>query len=67
MRLKTIRKQRKLSVPKLAELSGVPRRTIQEIENRDDCRVSTAIKLADALGVTLDELCRDDINRPPET
>jgi DNA-binding XRE family transcriptional regulator len=41
------------------KLSGVPRRTIQEIENRDDCRVSTAIKLADALGVSLEELCRD--------
>lgn len=60
MRLKEIRTKRGLSVPKLVELSGVPRRTIQEIENRDDCRVSTAIQLADALGVTLDELCRDE-------
>nr|WP_276949781.1 helix-turn-helix transcriptional regulator [Enterocloster lavalensis] len=60
MRLKEIRTTRGLSVPKLVELSGVPRRTIQEIENRDDCRVSTAIQLADALGVTLDELCRDE-------
>lgn len=58
MRLREIRTERGLSVPKLVELSGVPRRTIQEIENRDDCRVSTAIQLADALGVTLDELCR---------
>ncbi|WP_313151864.1 helix-turn-helix transcriptional regulator [Lacrimispora sp.] len=60
MRLKEIRTERGLSVPKLVELSGVPRRTIQEIENRNDCRVSTAIQLADALGVTLDELCRDE-------
>lgn len=60
MRLREIRTERGLSVPKLVELSGVPRRTIQEIENRDDCRVSTAIQLADALGVTLDELCRDE-------
>lgn len=60
MRLREIRTERGLSVPKLAELSGVPRRTIQEIENRDDCRVSTAIQLADALGVTLDALCRDE-------
>lgn len=59
MRLKELRLARELSVPKLVELSGVPRRTIQEIENRDDCRVSTAIQLADALGVTLDELCKD--------
>lgn len=60
MNLKRIRLDRDLSVPKLVELSGVPRRTIQEIENRNDCRVSTAIQLADALGVTLDELCRDE-------
>lgn len=60
MNLRKIRLERGLSVPKLAELSGVSRRTIQEIENRDDCRVSTAIQLADALGVTLDELCREE-------
>lgn len=61
MNLKKLRLERGLSVPKLVELSGVPRRTIQEIENRNDCRVSTAIQLADALGVTLDELCRSDV------
>ncbi len=58
MNLKKIRLAKGLSVPKLVELSDVPRRTIQQIEKSDDCRVSTAIKLADALGVTLDELCR---------
>lgn len=60
MRLKEIRTERGLSVPKLVELSGVPRRTIQEIENRNDCRVSTAIQLANALDVTLDDLCRNE-------
>lgn len=58
MNLKKIRTERGLSVPQLVNLSGVPRRTIQDIESRGDCRVSTAIKLADALGITLDELCR---------
>jgi len=58
MNLKAIRLSKGLSVPKLVELSGVPRRTIQGIEQRGDCVVSTAIKLADALGVTLDELCK---------
>jgi len=58
MNLKEIRIKRGLSVPALVELSGVPRRTIQDIEARGDCRVSTAIQLADALGVSLDELCR---------
>ena len=60
MRLKEIRTEKGLSVPKLVELSGVPRRTIQDLEARGDGRVSTAIKLADALGVTLDELCREE-------
>lgn len=57
MNLKEIRLSKGISVPKLVELSGVPRRTIQDIEKNGDCRVSTAIKLADALKVTLDELC----------
>ena len=60
MRLKEIRTGKGLSVPQLVELSGVPRRTIQDLESRGDGRISTAIKLADALGVTLDELCRDE-------
>lgn len=57
MNLRKIRLERGLSVPKLVEISDVPRRTIQEIEKSGDCRVSTAIKLAKALEVTLDELC----------
>ncbi|MCL1975959.1 MAG: helix-turn-helix domain-containing protein [Firmicutes bacterium] len=57
MRLKEMRKAAGLSVPKLVEITGIPRRTIQEIENRGDCMVSRALKLADALGVTLNELC----------
>lgn len=59
MRLKQIRSERGLSVPKLAELSGVSRRTIQDLESRGDGRISTAIKIADALGISLDELCKD--------
>lgn len=59
LNLRKIRAERNLSVPQLVELSGVPRRTIQELEKRGDGRISTAIKLADALNITLDELCRD--------
>lgn len=61
MNLKQIRLSKGLSVPQLVELSGVPRRTIQDIESRGDGRVSTMIRLADALEVTLDELCRDQV------
>ena len=59
VKLKEIRTNKGLSVPQLVELSGVPRRTIQAIEKNNICKIDTAIKLADALGVTLDELCRD--------
>lgn len=63
MNLREIRTRKNLSVPQLVEISGVPRRTIQDIEKRGDGRVSTMIKLADALGVTLDELCRDEATK----
>jgi transcriptional regulator with XRE-family HTH domain len=59
MRLKEIRTSKGISVPQLVELSGISRRTIQDIEKRGDCLVSNAIILADALHVTLDELCRE--------
>ncbi len=60
MNLKEIRINKGLSVPQLVELSGVPRRTIQDIELKGECKVSTAIKLAKALEVSLDELCLDN-------
>ncbi|WP_455794878.1 helix-turn-helix domain-containing protein, partial [Clostridium butyricum] len=58
MNLKEIRKSQSLTLKALSELSGVPQRTIEDIERKDECKVSTAIKLADALNVTLDKLCR---------
>jgi transcriptional regulator with XRE-family HTH domain len=62
MKLKEIRNKKSLSVRQLSELSCVPIRTIEDLERRDDGRVSTAIKLADALCVTLDELCNNEPN-----
>ena len=61
MKLKQIRNNKGLSLRALSELSGVPQRTIEDLERRNDGRASTLIKLADALGVTLDELCRDEV------
>lgn len=60
MNLRKIRINQSLTKPALSELSDVPLRTIENIERNNDCKVSTAIKLADALGVTLDQLCRDE-------
>lgn len=58
MKLKEIRKSQSLTIPALSEISNVPKRTIEDIERKGECKISTAIKLADALKVTLDELCR---------
>lgn len=58
MKLREIRKDRNMSVPELSRLSSVSVRTIEDLEKRGDGRVSTLIKLADALEVTLDVLCR---------
>lgn len=60
LKLKQIRIEKGLSVPALVELSGVSRRTIQEIEKRGDCLVSNLSKLAAALGVSLDDLWTPD-------
>lgn len=60
MNLKMIRNQQNLSIRALSELAEVPQRTIEDIERFNRCKVDTAIKLADALGVTLDQLCRDE-------
>jgi len=57
MNLKQIRLNQWLTVPALSRLSNVPVRTIENIERFNNCRVDTAIKLAHALGVTLNELC----------
>lgn len=59
MELRTIRNSKNITQHQLAKLTGIPYRTIQSIESRNDCKVSTAKKLAKALNVTLDELCSD--------
>jgi predicted transcriptional regulator len=63
MNLKPIRQAQGLSVPALAGLAGLSRRTIQDIEKRGDCLVSNALKLAAALSVTLDELCQKEMRK----
>lgn len=57
MNLKAIRTEKRMTISKLSELTGLSVRTIEDIQRRGDCLVSNAIKLAGALGVTLDELC----------
>ena len=59
MNLKKLRKEKGFTIPQLVDITGIPKRTIEDIQKRGDCLVSNAIKLAEALGVSLDELCRD--------
>lgn len=59
MNIKKIRNEKGLTVQQLADAAGLSKRTVEEVIRRDTCSVGTAIKLADALGVSLDELCRD--------
>ena len=60
LKIRQIRLEKGLSVPQLVELSGVSRRTIQELEKRGGCSIETAAKLAKALGVTLNDVWEDD-------
>jgi len=59
MNIKNIRTAKGMTVQQLADAAGISKRTLEDIIRRGDCLVSNAVKLADALGVTLDELCRD--------
>lgn len=58
MQLKQIRQSQGLSIARLSALADVPVRTIEDIERNDNCKVSTALKLAAALGVSMDKLCK---------
>lgn len=66
MRLKEIRKERGLTQVQLANLSGLSRRTIEEIERRGDCRISTASQICDVLKISLDELYPQNKEKKPE-
>jgi transcriptional regulator with XRE-family HTH domain len=57
--LGALRKERGLSLRKLAELSGVHYMNLFKIENRDvDPQLSTLLKLCKALGITLNDLVK---------
>lgn len=59
MNIQHYRKEKGMTVQQLADAAGMSKRTLEDAMRRGDCLVSNAIKLANALGVTLDELCRD--------
>lgn len=60
MNIQKLRKEQGLTIQQLADLSGMPKRTLEDIIRRDDCMISNAAKIAKALGVTLDELYKNE-------
>jgi transcriptional regulator with XRE-family HTH domain len=63
-RLQALRKKANLSQSQLARLAGVPVSTLQDWEHgRRYMRLESAMKLADALELTLDELAG---RKPPK-
>ena len=69
-RIEYLRKERGLSVAKLASQAHIPASTLHYVENgaRDGGRLSveTAMRLARALGVSLDYLCGMYDGLPPK-
>lgn len=63
--IKQHRKQLGISVGRLSELTGIPKRTIEDLEKRGDCLVSNAIKIASVMNLRLDDFLTppiDDVN-----
>ena len=59
--IKLYRQKAGISVPKMSNLTGLSRRTIQALEDRGDCLVSNAKIIADVLGLKI-----DDFFSPPQ-
>lgn len=59
--LRRIRKEKNISRERLAVESGVSYPTIAKVELGRDLYITTAEKLAGALGVSLDELCSKSV------
>lgn len=55
MYIKHYRLKAGISVPKMSEATGIPIRTIEDLEKRGDCLVSNAKKIADVLGLKVDD------------
>lgn len=60
IKLKELRNAAGLSIRALSDLCGVPRRTLEDIEARGDCRVSTAYIICKTLGCSMDDFYTED-------
>lgn len=67
-KLRALRKERELTLEKLAELAGLSKSYVWELENRESQRPSAEklTALADILGVSASYFIEDDIRAPKE-
>ncbi len=67
-KLRDLRKARKLTLDKLAELAGLSKSYLWELENRESQRPSAEklTALADVLGVAVAYFIEDDVREPEE-
>lgn len=61
LRLKQLRKAAGISVQALANRCNLSRRTIEDIEARGDCRISTAYTICAAMGWSLDDFYSGEV------
>lgn len=60
LKLKELRNTAGLSIRALSEKCGLSRRTLEDIEARGDCRISTAYTICKALDCSLDEFYKEE-------
>ena len=56
------RLEKGLTLDMLSELTGIKVSTLDYIESANSCKIKDAIKIANGLGISLDELC--DMGKP---
>lgn len=56
--LKEHRNAKGMTLPQISQLTGIPQRTLEDIQRRGDCLVSNALKISEALGITINDLCK---------
>lgn len=60
LKLVDIRNEKGISRAELSRISGVPLRTLEDLEKRGDGRISTLYKIAISLNMTLDDLYNEE-------
>jgi len=66
-KIEAVMDAKNMSVDDLAEKTGLPRMTIYNARRGKNVTISTALKIVDALGVSLDEVWSSDLIEKEDT